>query len=91
MMNRAADNLDVKHDGPNATAELLRRHSAQHCIAGCALVPKLVTQGLAELVTERLNMFPAKHGISKCCSPNAIVSKQPLDCKKHCRASKPTE
>ena len=42
---------------------------------------------LAETSTERLNMFPAKHGISKYYSPNTIMSKELLEYNKHCKYS----
>ena len=50
-------------------------------------MPVVMIRELAELVAERMNMFPAKQGTSEHCSPNAIMSKQPLDCRKHCQHS----
>ena len=51
--------------------------------APCKTVPKGVIQELAELVAEQINVFPAKEGMLKHCSPNAIVNKQCLDFNKH--------
>ena len=50
-------------------------------------MPRLTMQELAELTTKHLNCFPAKHGMSKCCSPHVIVNQEPIDCNKHCKHS----
>ena len=39
---------------------------------------------LAIISTDRLNWFPAKHGISKIYSPMTIITGKRLECKKHC-------
>ena len=42
---------------------------------------------LAELSAERLNMFPAKHGVSSYYSPEALVTGRILNFNKHCKYS----
>ena len=54
---------------------------------GYKTIPKVMIEELGELCTERLNMFPAKHGISSYYSPEALVSGKILDYNKHCKYS----
>ena len=97
MMNEVADNLNIKMNHTNAqdhephsewnigTIEDAFRTTSHG--TGCSVIPIQMIEALCELVTDRLNLFPAKTGILECCSPNTIVSKQPLDCEKHCQCS----
>ena len=36
-------------------------------------------------VTDKLNLFPVKGGVSKYYSPKVILSQKPLDFEKHCK------
>ena len=52
---------------------------------GYTTIPKLMIEELAVISTNRLNMFPAKHGISSYYSPATIVTGKVLDYNKHCK------
>ena len=56
-----------------------------HHRSGCTITPKQMIMALVEHGVEQLNMFPAKHRISECCSPETIVTGQTIDCDKHCQ------
>jgi len=89
MLERVQDELDIVMNFANAqdhepkaernnrtTKEAFRTafHRTPH-----SRMPRLMMQELAELTTERSNCFPAKHGMSKCCSPHVIVNQEPVD------------
>ena len=48
-------------------------------------MPKIMTRYLAMVVTQQLNLFPVKGGISEYYSPHVILGGAPLDYKKHCQ------
>ena len=50
-----------------------------------ATIPKVMIQALVETSASKLNMFPAKHGMSQYYSPEAIVTQRGLDYDKHCK------
>ena len=47
-------------------------------------IPKIMIQFLVAESAPKLNLFPAKHGISSYYSPMAIVKNNRLDYSKHC-------
>ena len=49
--------------------------------------PRAMIETLGEITAERLNMFPAKNGMSSHCSPATIATRKVLDCNKHCECS----
>ena len=51
---------------------------------GCNTPPKQMIVAMAEQSADQLNMFPAKHGTSQCCSPNSIATGQTIDHERHC-------
>jgi len=73
MMNKVADNLNIKMNHANAQDH--EPHSEQNirtikdacCTAlhrtGCCVIPIQMIKALCELATDRLNLFPAKTGI----------------------------
>ena len=97
MMEKVSDELDVTMNYTNAQDHESRAERNNRTIkeafrtalhrTGYAVIPKIMIQELAELVTERLNMFPAKHGISQYYSPAVIMNRRPLDYTKHCQHS----
>jgi len=97
VMDKASDGLDVKMSCTNAQEHESRSERNNQMLkeafgaalqqTGCQRMPVVVIRELAEPVAERMNMFPAEQGASEHCSPNAIVNKQPLDCRKHCQHS----
>ena len=95
MLEKAQDKLDIVMNFTNAqdhepkaernnrtTKEAFR--TAFHGTP-CSKMPRLMTQELAELTAEHSNCFPAKHGMSKHCSPHVIMNQEPVDCNKHCK------
>ena len=97
MMDKVSDELDVTMNYTNAQDHESRAERNNRTIkeafrtalhrTGYAVIPRIMIQELAELVTERLNMFPAKHGISQYYSPAVIMNRRPLDYNKHCKHS----
>ena len=53
--------------------------------SGYAVIPKQMIMVLAEHSVKQLNVFPAKHGISQCHSPETITTGRTVDCNKHCQ------
>ena len=47
-------------------------------------IPKIMTQELVEGSAEKLNLFPARKGISSHYSPETLVTGKSLDYNKHC-------
>jgi len=48
-------------------------------------LPHVIMQYLVSESARKLNYFPNKHGISKYFSPRLIVTREPLDYKRHCQ------
>ena len=94
VMNAVSDNVNIEMDYASAQAHVgaaernvrtlkeTIRTKFHRC--GCNTLPKQMIIAIAEQSADQLNVFPAKHGISKCCSPNTIVTGQTLDYKRHC-------
>ena len=59
---------------------------AYHSLPYAALPPTM-TKHSAMVVTNQLNYFPAKGGISKFLSPHVIMTQKPLDYNKHFQIS----
>ena len=53
--------------------------------SGYPTMPKSMIIALAESCATKLNMFPAKHGISNYYSPETIITGRTLDYNKHCQ------
>ena len=94
-MEIMSDNLRVDMNCANEEDHMAAAEQNNHIIkesmratchrSGCTTTPKQMIIALAEHSVEQLNMFPAKHGISECCSPETIITGQTIDCTKHCQ------
>ena len=95
IMNEVSDKLDIEMDCVSAQDHV---GTAEHNIGtlketvrtkfhqcGHNTSPKQMTIAMAEQSADQLNMFPAKHGMSQCCSPNTIATGQTIDYKRHCK------
>ena len=89
VMNAVSDNMNIEMDYVSAqdhagaaernigTSKETIRTKFHQC--GYNTIPKQMIIAIAEQSAEQLNMFPAKHGISKYCSPNTIVTGKTID------------
>ena len=83
-MEDIADNSGVEMNHANTQDHAAAAEQNDHTIeasmqtahhrSGCATTPKQMIIALAEHSVKQLNVFPAKHGISECCSPETIVT-----------------
>ena len=97
MMDKVSDDMDITMNYTNAQDHSSQAERNNRVIkesfrtglhrTGYKTIPKLMIIELAELCAERLNMFPAKHGMSSYYSPEAIVTQKALDFNKHCKYS----
>src|SRR5210317_1558710 len=97
MMDRVSDDMDIMMNYTNTQDHSSRAERNNRVIkesfrsalhrTGYKTIPKLMIIALAELSAERLNMFPAKHGMSSYYSPEAIVTQKTIDFHKHCKYS----
>ena len=95
MMDRVNDELDITMNYANAQDHNPRAERNNRTIkesfrtalhrTGYSTIPKVMIQDLAEVCAERLNLFPAKHGVSQYYSPQTIVTGIQLDYEKHCK------
>ena len=51
----------------------------------CKAYPKTMTRHATMIAAANFNHFPAKGGVSSCCSPHVILGKKPLNYAKHCK------
>ena len=95
LMETIVDDLDIYPNYTSAgehesTAERNNRtigeriRTLYHLLPYKAL-PGTMLRHMAMHVTQQLNYFPAKGGISKYYSPHVILTEQPLDYNKHCQ------
>ena len=97
MMDNVCDGLGVTMNYTNAQDHEPRAERNNRTIkngfrlafhrTGYKAVPIVLMHELGMLIAERINMFPAKHGMSECFSPNAIMNKEQMDFNKHCKYS----
>ena len=50
-------------------------------------MPRVMTEALMMRTKQRLNMLPAKHGVSSCCIPGAMMGEPQSECSKDCKGS----
>ena len=84
MMDKVSDDIDISMNYTNAQVPFAWRERNNRVIkesfrtglhiTGYKTIPKIMIINLAELCTERFNIFPAKHGMSSYYSPEAIVT-----------------
>ena len=92
-MDKVRDNVNVEmecvapeeHEAAaernNGTMQEWFRTATHHTLFKC--IPTVMIDALMELTKRRLNVFPAKHGISTEFSPSAIMGEPKLDYNKH--------
>ena len=95
LMDEVKDKMSINMNCANGndhkpTAERNNRvieENFRACLHGtnCEVTPRIVIQELHETVTARMNVFPAKNGMSLCPSPETIMTQKRLDCDKHCQ------
>ena len=95
IMDKVADDLDISMNYSNAqdhvpAAKKNNRTIKEHFRVGLHRtgydnIPKAMIISLAEYGTHKLNMFPARHGVSNYYSPLALVTGEVLDYNKHCQ------
>ena len=93
LMDQVADELEVQMNYTNAQDHVPAAERNNRTLkesyrvtlhrTGYKIIPKAMIIALGEQVAKRLNMFPAKNGISEYYSPETIVTGRMLDYKKH--------
>ena len=89
MFERVADELDIKmnyttadeHEPTveNSIKTVKERIRAAYNMLPFKAIPKLMSERLAMIETDNLNLFPVKGGVSPYYSPHAILSGEPVD------------
>ena len=97
IMDKVKDNLQVEMNYTNAQDHQPQAKRNNRTIKECfrvalhrtgyKTIPTTMIEDLGIICAERLNIFPAKHGVSSYYSPESLISGKILDYNKHCKYS----
>ena len=83
-MNYASANEHVpREDRNNRTIQ--ERIRVNYHYLPCDHLPRTLVKYMGSKAPRKLNYFPAKHGVSKQCSPKMILHKENIGFERHCK------